>query len=135
VPTVDGRDADCGFTARGVIVMFAVLAIVLLLTPLAVLYVVERMARAGKGPLAEPDRMTVLDGAIVPMGGFVPLLDPGPPSGDRSLDTERCATESRIVADLIAGTLEPGQYQLRMAALAELDATTRPVHVPPEPQQ
>ena len=115
--------------------MFVALAIVLLLVPLAVLYVVDRMAQAGKGPLAEPDRMTVLDGTIVPMGGLVALLDPGPPSADRSLDTDRCATESRIVADLMTGTLDPAQYQLRMAALATLDATTRPVQVPPEPRQ
>jgi hypothetical protein len=110
--------------------MFVALAIVLLLAPLAVLYVVERMARAGKGPLAEPDRMSVLDGTIVPVGGFVPLFYPGPASADDTLDSERCATEGRIVADLLAGRLEPAQYQRRMAALAALDATTRPV--PPE---
>jgi hypothetical protein len=113
--------------------MFVALALILLLVPLAAVYVFERMARSGKGPLADPDRTVVLDGFIVPMAGFVPLLGPAAPPPDSSLDAERCAIESRIVASLMTGDLDHAKYQQRMAALAELDATTRPVRVPPEP--
>jgi hypothetical protein len=113
--------------------MFVAVALVLLLVPLAALYVFERMACSGRGPLAESDRAVVLDGFIVPMAGYVPLLGPAAATPDPSLDAERCATESRIVASLMAGDLDCAKYQQRMAALAALDATTRSVRVPPEP--
>jgi hypothetical protein len=114
-------------------VLFVALALALFLIPFALLFVFERMARAGKEPLTEPDRVTVLDGVVVPIGGYVPLIHPGPPLTD-SLGAERCATESRIVADRMAGALDPVQYQQKMAALAALDATTRPLRLPPEPR-
>ena len=105
-----------------------------MLVPLALLYVLERMARNGKGPLADADRMVVFDGTVVPVGGHVvALVDPGPAVQVGSADAERCAAESRLVAALIAGELDRARYHERMAELAAMDDTTRPVRLPPEP--
>jgi hypothetical protein len=117
-----------------VIEMFVALAFALLLVTLAVLFVVERVARAGNGTLAEPDRTVVFDGTMVPVGGrMVALVDPGPADPVPAQDTEQCAAESRLVAALIAGELDRSQYQERMAELAATDAVVRPVRLPPEP--
>src|SRR5688572_5261477 len=109
--------------------MFVVLAFALLLVPLATLFVFERMARAGKGPLAEPDRMILLDGAMVPLATPVVAL----PSSARPADAEQCAAESRLVAALFAGKLDRAEYRERMAELAASDAAIRPVRLPPMP--
>jgi hypothetical protein len=113
--------------------MYIVLTIVLLLAPLGALYVFERMARAGKGPLADPDRMVVLDGTIIPAPAPVVAPDHAwqrePP---RLIDDEACAAESCLVTALITGELDPAQYQERMADLAAADAVIRPVRLPPD---
>ena len=97
--------------------MFVALALALFAVPFTALYVCERLARAGKGPLAEPDRMLVLDGAVV----AAPVEEQ--PSSD----------EGRLVAALIAGDLDRARYRERMAELAARDAAIRPVPMPPEP--
>ena len=122
--------------------MYVVLALVLMLVPLAALYVLERLARAGKGPLADPGGMVVLDGTILP----VPMPVPVPPfvhavaSDDdwrrkplELVDDESCAAESRLVAALISGELDRAQYQERMADLAVADSSVHPVRLPPAP--
>jgi hypothetical protein len=120
--------------AEEVIEMFVALAFALLLIPLALLYVFERMARAGKGPLADLDSSVVFGGTIVPVGGhMVALVDPGPADPVRAADAEQGSAESRLVAALIAGELDRSQYRERMAELAATDAVTRPVRLPPEP--
>jgi hypothetical protein len=112
--------------------MYVVLAFALLLVPFGALYVFERLAHAGKGPLAEPDRMIVLDGTIVPAAtSAVALIDAGSPEPAKPIDDEACAAESRLVAALIAGELDRTQYRERMADLAASDATVRPVRLPP----
>jgi hypothetical protein len=117
-----------------VIEMYTGLVLALLLAPLALVYVFEQMAKAGKGPLAEPDRMIVLDGTITPAPAPVAaLVDLGPAAAAHPLDAERCAAESRLVAALIAGELDRVGYQERMAELAAQDAAVRPVRLPPEP--
>jgi hypothetical protein len=116
-----------------VIEMYIVLAIVLLLAPLGALYVLERMARAGKGPLADPDRVVVLDGTIIPVPAPVGAPDDAwkrEPLG--LIDDEACAAESCLVTSLIAGELDRAQYQERMADLAAADAAIRPVRLPPD---
>src|SRR5215212_9809375 len=112
--------------AEEVIEMFVALAFALLLVPLAVLYVCEWMARAGRGPLADPDRLIVLDCTIVPMVGVMALADPGTTAPAQPLDAERCAAESRLVAALIAGDLDRAGYREGMAELAAADAATHP---------
>jgi len=106
--------------------MFVALAFALLLVPLAALYVCEWMARAGKGPLAEPGRMIMLDCAIVPMAGtVVAFVEPEP------VDADHCADEGRLVAALIAGELDQARYRDRMAELAAADAVAHPLRQPP----
>jgi hypothetical protein len=117
--------------AEEVIDMFVVLAFALLLVPLATLFVFERMARSGKGPLAEPDRMILLDGAMVPIAA--PVLALASPDPVRPADAEQCAAESRLVAALLAGELDRTEYRERMAELAASDAAIRPVRLPPMP--
>jgi hypothetical protein len=112
--------------------MYIVLAMVLLLLPLGALYVFERMARAGKGPLADPDRMVVLDGTIIPVPPAVAPGDAWKREPLRLIDDDACVAESRLVTSLIAGELDRGQYQERMADLAAADAVVRPVRVPPD---
>jgi hypothetical protein len=114
--------------------MFVVLAFVLLLVPFAALYVIEWLARAGKGPLVDPDRMIVLDAGLVPVP--LPALpavasDDGPRQPRTPIDDEACDAESRIVAALLAGDLDPGRYRERMADLAAADAAVHPVRLPP----
>ena len=112
--------------------MYVVLAFVLLLVPFAALYVFERLARAGKGPLADPGRMIVLDGTIIPVPTPVlTLVDVPTPETVKLKDNEACVAESRIVAALLAGELDRTQYQERMADLAATDAAIRPVRLPP----
>lgn len=110
--------------------MYVVLALVLLLVPFAALYVFERLARAGEGPLADPDRMIVLDGTIVPVP-IAALVGAPTPEPVNLNDDEACVAESRIVAALIAGELDRTQYQERMAELAATDAAIHPVRLPP----
>ena len=113
--------------------MYVVLAMVLLLLPLGALYVFERMARAGKGPLADPDRMVVLDGTIIPVPAQVVAPDDAWKRDPlRLIDDEACAAESCLVTALIAGALDRAQYRERMADLAAADAAIRPVRLPPE---
>lgn len=113
--------------------VFVALVFALLLVPVAVLYVFERMDRAGKEPLADSDRTVVFDGTVVPMGGHVvALVGRGPAEPDPPVDAVRCTAESRLVAALIAGELDRSEYQDRMAELAATDAMTRPVRLPPE---
>ena len=50
----------------------------LLLTPMAVLLVCEWAAKKGRGPLAHPDRMPVLDGQIVSPTTPKPAPEPLP---------------------------------------------------------
>ena len=110
--------------------MYLALAFALLLVPFEALYVFERMAKAGKGPLAQPSRMAVLDGTIVaaPVTGSVVGLPAPPEPGD----TEGCAAETRLVAALVAGRLSQADYQTRMAELAAKEADVRPVRLPPD---
>jgi hypothetical protein len=120
--------------AEGVIGMFVALAFALLLFPLAVLFVLERMSRAGKGPLAGADGRVVYDGTIVPVGGHVvALVDPWRTALANPIDNESCLAESRLAAALIAGELDRAQYQEQMADLAAADAVIRPVRLPREP--
>jgi hypothetical protein len=114
-------------------------AMVLMLLPLVVLYVCERAAKMGRGPLADPARMTVLDGQIVPESTPPPTTArENPVSTTAELvfadprDTERCAAESRLVRELLAGTLDRGRYQTEMAALAAGTASP-PVTLPDDP--
>jgi hypothetical protein len=120
--------------------MYVVLAFVLMLVPFCALYVFERLARAGKGRLAEPDRMIVLDGTIIPTpepaptpapASAVALVDAAPTDPTEPIDGEACAAECRLVAALMAGDLSRTDYRERMADLAASDATIRPVRLPP----
>jgi len=120
--------------AEGVIGMWVVLALALLLVPFALLFVFERMGRAGSGPLAEPHGTVVFSGTVVPVGGHVvPLVDPWRTTPTKPTDSESCAAEGRLVAALIAGELDRAQYQEQMAELAAADAIIRPVRLPREP--
>jgi len=121
--------------------MYVVLALVLMLIPLGALYLLERLAAAGKGPLANPGEMVVLDGTIFP----VPMPVPAPAlvhavasdvwkrKPPKLVDDESCAAESRLVAALISGELDRPQYQERMADLAAADSSVHPVRLPPAP--
>jgi hypothetical protein len=125
--------------------MYVVLAFVLMLIPLGALYVLERLAAAGKGPLADPGGMVVLDGTILPMPMPMPMPMPVPVPGlvhavppddgwkrpSEVIDDEACTAESRLVAALISGELDRAQYQERMADLAVTDSAIRPVRLPP----
>jgi hypothetical protein len=122
--------------------MYVVLALVLMLIPLGALYLLERLAAAGKGPLANPGEMVVLDGTIlpVPMPVPVPSLVHAVASDDdwkrkppKLVDDESCAAESRLVAALISGELDRAQYQERMADLAAADSAVHPVRLAPAP--
>jgi hypothetical protein len=115
--------------------MYVVLAFALMLIPLGALFVLERMAATGKGPLANSDGMVLLDGTILPV--LAPVATPvclpvDPPMPEpEPIDDEACATESRLVAALIAGELNREQYRERMADLATSDAAVHPVRLPP----
>jgi hypothetical protein len=105
--------------------MIAILAMALMLAPMVVLWVCELAAKNGRGPLAEPNRMPVLDGAVGPAPTPSPVFtDPG--------DAERCATEGRLVRELLDGTLDRTRYHAEMAALAAATASP-PVRLPGEP--
>ena len=113
--------------------MYIVLALVLLLLPLGALYLFERMARAGKGPLADPDRMVVLDGTIIPVPApAVAPDDAWKREPLRLINDEACAAESCVVTALFAVELDRAQYHERMADLAAADAAIRPVRLPPD---
>jgi hypothetical protein len=119
--------------------MIIVFAMVLMMVPLVVLYVCEQAAKNGRGPLAEPGRMTVLDGQVVPAPATAPVparpVPAGPATPDPVFtdpgDTGRCAAESRLVRQLLAGTLERPRYHAEMAALAA--GTGSPVQMPADP--
>ena len=114
--------------------MIVVLAFALLFLLVVVLYVLERMERAGEAPLADSDRALVFDGTVVPVGGHVgALVDRGPAEPDPPVDAGRCIAESRLVTALIAGEVDRSEYQERMAELAANDAVTRPVRPPSRP--
>lgn len=114
--------------------MWVVLALALLLVPLAILFVFERTGPTGKEPRAEPDGKVAFGGTVVPMGGHVgALVDPWPAASPHPADTESCAAERRLVAALIAGELDRTRYQEQMAKFAAADAVIRPVRLPREP--
>lgn len=113
--------------------MYVVLAFALLLIPMGTLFLLERLARDGKGPLADPARMILLDGTIVPaLAPFAPPFAAGMPEAVRPVDDdEACSAESRLVAALLGGDLNRAEYQERMADLAASDAAVNPVRLPP----
>jgi hypothetical protein len=112
--------------------MLVLVAMALMLTPMVVLFVCERAARRGRGPLAQPDRMPVLDGRIVSPSGTEQPLRPTGPVFTGPGDTEGCAAESRLVRGLLDGTLDRTRYHREMAALAAVTASP-PVQLPGEP--
>jgi hypothetical protein len=87
--------------------MLAIVAVVLLLTPLAVLFICERAAKNGRGPLADPDHMPVLDPQLAP-----------PPVFTDERQADLCEAEARLTDALLAGTLTPARYRTEMAVLA-----------------
>jgi hypothetical protein len=110
--------------------MLLLLAMALMLAPMVALFVCERAAKKGRGPLAAPDRMPVLDGQIV----SAPVRQPPStePVSTDPRDVERCAAESRLVRGLLDGTLDRARYRSEMAALAGA-TDSPPLQLPGEP--
>ncbi|GAA1039730.1 hypothetical protein GCM10009557_59180 [Virgisporangium ochraceum] len=100
--------------------MWVVLAIVLMLVPVGVVYCYEQAGKRGYGPLAEHPRPTV----SAPMPTTPVFTDPR--------DAERCAVESRLVRQLLDGTLDRAGYRAGMAGLAAGGASP-PVQLPDDP--
>lgn len=110
--------------------MLMLLAMALMLAPMVALFVCERAAKRGRGPLAAPDRMPVLDGPVV----SAPAQQLRPPAGPvftDPRDAERCATESRLVRGLLDGTLDRVRDHTETAALAGATVSP-PVQLPGE---
>ncbi|GAA0913608.1 hypothetical protein GCM10009557_87290 [Virgisporangium ochraceum] len=112
--------------------MLMLMAMALMVTPMVVLFVCERAAKRGRGPLAQPDRMPVLDGRIVSTSIPEQPLVPAGPVFTGPGDTEGCAAESRLVRGLLAGTIDRTRYHREMAALAAVTAAPA-VQLPGEP--
>lgn len=117
---------------RGVKRMIFIVALVLMAAPLVVLYVCERAAEKGRGPMADPARMVVLDGVVVSAPPAPPASAiPGPLFTDPG-DDESCAAESGLVRGLLDGTLARERYHAEMAVLAA-GTMSPPVRPPGDP--
>ena len=110
--------------------MWVVLASVLMLVPVVVVSIYEEAGKRGYGPLAEKTPTRVLDGSTVSK----PVAAPAAPVFTDPRDAERCATESRLVRELLDGTLERARYHAEMAALAA-GAASPPIRLPGDPGQ
>jgi hypothetical protein len=108
--------------------MWVVLTVVLMLVPVVVVCIYEEAGKRGYGPLAEHPR------AAVPVRSVIPKPAPAPagPRFTDPRDAERCAVESRLVRQLLDGTLDRARYHAEMAGLAA-GAVSPSVELPDDP--